>query len=212
MNLKEAFRFQKKIQSFLRGVDNILEDESVITEVEETYLFSRVDSSIEDRKSTRASESEYADAKSVNKMMYFALFLLDERDKLTYAIKKAKADLDFDIDGEVSINKDRRSYIEKLRKMVDLKTKEHISRNGGTGYKFNTDGEQVSYKCDVKKVVSINYDRNLARKFFKRLNTEADEVSAKIDKLMIETEVNYKPPFDVYSSFDDVFYGFTPKT
>ena len=42
--------------------------------------------------------------------------------------------------------------------------------NGGTGYRFNTDGNQVSYRCDVKKVTTINYDRNKVRNHLAALN------------------------------------------
>ena len=57
-----------------------------------------------------------------------------------------------------------------LGRMSDLRGSEVVIPNGGTGYRFNTDGNQVSYRCDVKKVTTINYDRNKVRNHLAALN------------------------------------------
>ena len=35
-----------------------------------------------------------------------------------------------------------------------------LVHGGGNGYRFNQDGNQVSYRCDVRRVTTINFDRN----------------------------------------------------
>ena len=80
--------------------------------------------------------------------------------------------------------------------------------NGGTGYRFNTDGNQVTYRCDVRRVTTINYDRNVIRAELGRLDRAADEMSAKLDICMVTSSVDYTPPFDVNSGFADAFENY----
>ena len=95
--------------------------------------------------------------------------------------------------------------------MADLRSSEVVVANGGYGYRFNTDGNQVSYKCDVKRVTTINFNRNVIRRYAKSLNVKADTVSAEIDRGVVNASVNYLPPFDVNSSFADIFEGYLEK-
>ena len=80
--------------------------------------------------------------------------------------------------------------------------------NGGTGYRFNAEGNQVTYRCDVKQVTTINYDRKVIRAELARLNRKADEISTRLDLCLVTTAVDYQPPFDVNSSFSEAFEGF----
>ena len=80
--------------------------------------------------------------------------------------------------------------------------------NGGTGYRFNAEGNQVSYRCDVKKVTTINYDRNKVRSHVAALNRKSDAISVELDRSMVNSVVDYDAPFDVNDSFADVFESF----
>ena len=95
-----------------------------------------------------------------------------------------------------------------FKRMADLRSSEVTIANGGVGYRFNTDGNQVSYKCDVRRVTTINFDRNVIRRFAKDLSARADELSSEIDKAIVNTEVAYDVPFDVNASFADAFESF----
>jgi hypothetical protein len=88
--------------------------------------------------------------------------------------------------------------------MGEIRCSEQLYPRGGVGYKFNTDGNQVSYRCDLKKVTTINFDRNKIRSFTTFLSKKADQVSAELDKQMVNTEVSYNAPFDVNDSFAQV--------
>lgn len=135
--------------------------------------------------------------------------LLAERERLFAAIHDAKAKLDIDFDAEASLNNNRHNITTVLRRMADIRSSEVISQNGGYGYRFNTDGNQVSYKCDVKRVTTINFDRNLVRKYAAELSKQSDEVSNQLDHALVNSEVEYEAPFDVNDTFADVFDGFT---
>ena len=118
---------------------------------------------------------------------------------------ETKKSLPIDMDSEVSLNSHRQVIAKHFRKMISTRSYETIFYNGGVGYRFNAEGNQVSYKCPVKKVVTINFDRNKLRKMLSDLDKKSDSVSVELDKCLINYEINYEPPFDVNDSFANVF-------
>ena len=206
MNLKEAFRYQNRIQAFMDEVQCILASDSNITKVENTNLRHKVMADAMDETVRVAPDSEYH--AQITKLTEFLLWLLAEKQRLFAAIRAAKEQLPIDLDSEVSLNASRQSIARSLRHMNDLKSSEQIISNGGTGYRFNADGNQVSYRCDVKRVITINYDRNLVRKELAKLNKKSDETSAQLDLCLVTSKVDYEPPFDVNSSFAEAFESF----
>ena len=150
--------------------------------------------------------TEYADR--ITELAGFMMFVLEEKEKLFRAIRDAKSSLKLDIDSETSLNAARQSSARVLMNMADLRSSELTIANGGYGYRFNSDGNQVSYKCDVKRVTTINFNRNVIRRYARELNARADGISADIDRCVVNASVNYLPLFDVNSSFADVFEGY----
>ena len=206
MNLKEAFRYQNKIQSFMDEAQSILDRDANVTKVENTYLRHKVMPETEDETVFIAPETEYYE--QITGIAQFLLYLLSEKDKLFAAIRKAKDALDIDMDSEVSLNATRQSIARTFKRMNDLRNSEQTISNGGTGYRFNAEGNQISYRCDVKRVTTINYDRNVIRTELGKLNKKADETSTKIDLCMVTSIVEYELPFDVNSSFAEAFEAF----
>ena len=196
MNLKEAFRYQNKLQSFLDEAQSILDRDSNVTRVENTYLRHKV-----------MAETEYYE--QITGIARFLLYLLDEKGKLFAAIRKAKSELDIDMDSAVSLNATRQSIARTFKRMNDLRSSEQTISNGGTGYRFNAEGNQISYRCDVRRVTTINYDRKVIRAALGKLNQRADETSAKIDLCLVTSKVDYAPPFDVNASFAEAFEIYT---
>ena len=60
----------------------------------------------------------------------------------------------------------------------------------------------------MKKVVTINFDRNKVRKLCGDLSRKADEVSGKLDAALVNTEVAYDAPFDINDTFSDIFEAY----
>jgi len=207
MNLKEAFRYQNKLQSFMDEAQGILDRENNITKVENTYLRHKVMPEAEDEKVVTIPETEYGE--QITDIARFLLNLLDEKKTLFAAIRKAKDALDIDMDSEVSLNAARQSVARTFKHMNDLRSSEQTISNGGTGYRFNAEGNQISYRCDVKRVTTINYDRNVIRTELGKLNKCADETSAKLDLCLVTSKVEYEAPFDVNASFAEAFEAFT---
>ena len=206
MNLKEAFRYQNKLQSFMDEAQGILDRENNITKVENTYLRHKVMPEAEDEKVVTIPETEYGE--QITDIARFLLNLLDEKKTLFAAIRKAKDALDIDMDSEVSLNAARQSVARTFKHMNDLRSSEQTISNGGTGYRFNAEGNQISYRCDVKRVTTINYDRNVIRTELGKLNKCADETSAKLDLCLVTSKVEYEAPFDVNASFAEAFEAF----
>ena len=206
MNLKEAFRYQNKLQSFMTDALCILRSDENVTRTETTYLRHKVNPEVLDEKVVEASETEYFDR--ITEITCFLMYLLGEKEKLADAIRKAKSALDIDMDNEVSLNVTRHSLTEAFKRMCDLHGSEKVIPNGGSGFRFNAEGNQITYKCDVKRVTLINFDRNVVRKELQKLSKKADEISAKIDLCMVTSCVEYEPPFDVNESFATAFEQF----
>ena len=207
MNLKEAFRFQNKIQSLMNEAQNILNRDQNVTETKSTYLRSKVMEGAEDAVLVDIPATDYADR--ITDMVKFLVYLLGQKETLAAAIHQAKAAQEIDIDTETSLNTARHAVASVLKHMADIRSSEVTLANGGYGYKFNNDGDQVTYKCDVRKVITINFDRNTVRKYLTELNRRTDEVSAEIDRRIVNAEVMYEAPFDVNDSFAAIFESFS---
>ena len=209
MNLKEAFRYQNKLQTLMDEAQSILDCDDNITKVTNTYLRRKVMAEAEDETVVFVPATEYRE--QITDIARFLLYLLDEKAKLFAAIRKAKDGLDVDMDSEVSLNASRQSIARTFKRMNDLRNSEQTISNGGTGYRFNAEGNQVSYRCDVKVVTTINYDRNIIRAELGKLNRTADETSTKLDLCMVTSSVEYEPPFDVNASFAEAFEAYTER-
>ena len=206
MNLKEAFRCQNKLKALMDEAESILEDKRNITEVKVTTLYSRVVPERENEVTVEAAPSEYADR--IDAVAAFLLDLLHEREKLSQAIRTAKAQLPIDMDSEVCLNTRRQAVARVLRTMVDFRSSETMRPGGAVGYRFNAEGNQVAYRCDEKRVTTIHYDRNRIRAELKKLTAQLDAVSTELDRWLINSEVAYEAPFDVNDSFAAIFEAF----
>ena len=208
MNLKEAFRFQNKLQSMMDEGQSILGSTANITKVQNTYLRKKVMTEAENETTIDAPATEYSE--QITLVAEFLLHLLSEREKLSVAIFQAKAGLNLPagLDGEVSLNNKRQEVAGLFRRMAGLRSSEVLIPNGGTGYRFNNEGNQVSYRCDVKRVTTINFDRNKIRKMCGDLSKKSDEVSAALDSVLVNTQVEYTVPFDVNDTFAEAFEAF----
>lgn len=212
MNLKEAFRFQNKLQSMMDEAQSILGVTSNVTKVQNTYLRHKVMAEAEDEITVDTPSTEYGE--KITELAEFLLHLMTEREKLSAAIYKAKSDLELNagLDGEVSLNSKRQEIANLFRHMVSLRNGEVLITNGGTGYRFNNEGNQVSYRCDVKRVTTINFDRNKLRKMCADLSRKSDETSTALDAALVNTVVEYESPFDVNETFAEAFEVYLTET
>ena len=206
MNLKDAFRAQNKLQSLMDEAGYILQDRDNTLKVTTTHLRSKVMPEAQDAVVEEAAPSEYAE--HINQVAAFLMAMLAEREKLSAAICAAKSKLTLDMDSETGLNRTRRSLADTFRRMAVLRNSEVVLPNGGSGYRFNGEGNQVSYRCDAKRVTTINFDRNKIRGMATELGRRADEVSARLDQCLVNTTVDYTLPFEMNDSFDTILSDF----
>ena len=206
MNLKDAFRAQNKLQVLMDEASCILQDQDNILKVTTTHLRSKVMPEAKDAVIEDAAPSEYAG--HINAVAAFLMAMLAEREKLSAAIYAAKAKLPLDMDSETGLNRARQGLANTFRRMTALQNNEVVVANGGSGYRFNGEGNQVSYRCDAKRVTTINFDRNKIRGMATELGRKADEVSAQIDRCLVNTEVDYALPFEMNDTFDVILSDF----
>ena len=203
MNLKEAFRFQNKLGVLMDEAQSILSRDANITKVENTYLRKKVFDGAENETVVDTPPTEFADR--ITELIGFLMNLMDQREKLSKAIHAAKNALPIDMDSEVGLNAKRQEVARVLKRMADVRSSEVVINGGGTGYRFNQEGNQVSYRCDVKRVTTINFDRKVARNFAAEMNRKADAISAELDRCLVNSDVAYEAPFDVNDSFAEIF-------
>lgn len=210
MNLKEAFRFQNKLQSLSDELTLILCNPSNITSTKTTYLRKKVMAEAEDETVVDESTCDYRE--HIPELVELFMHLLHEREKLSAAIHRAKLALPIDMDGEVGLNTKRQKARDTLIRMDEVRNGEVKLSNGGTGYRFNAEGNQVSYKCDIRRVTTITFDRNAVRNNIKHLNRQIDETSTEIDRCLINSDVDYSAEFDVNDSLMSIFERFMEKS
>lgn len=212
MNLKEAFRLQNKLQQLSYEVSRILSEDRNITRTKNTHLRKKVMSEAENEVILEAPATDYAER--INELCDFLMWLTEEREVLSKAIYEAKLKMtkcNGGFDNIVGINRARREALGIFRHMAELRSFEKEIPSGGFGYRFTPEGNQVTYKCDLKKVVTINYDRNKVKAYASLLGRKADEDSAAMDMELIMSQVDYEPKMDVNDSFSDIFDAFTEK-
>lgn len=207
MNLKEAFQAQNKIERLFDFVSGYLDDEKNLISTTEKHFRSKAAEGQQDEKIEIVVDNKFPP----DKVIGFLLMLIDEREKLAKAIHNAKASMKFDLDSAVDVNKKRHSAAETLRQLRNFKSSSQLEKNGGVGYVFNKEGNQTTYRYDIERVKTIDYDRNRVRELIKKVQKEANKVSNEIDAALISTTVKYKLPFDMNAGNLEVIEEFVSK-
>lgn len=205
MNLKEAFRYQNFLDRLISETNSVMGSQGNLLEVTRLHLRSKANATAEDETEV-VDNPELIDPKASLKL---ALRIIDEREKLTLAIDAAKAGMaggKLDMDATIETNKYRQMVARQIGLMLRSKAGKKVER--GTGYTFNAEGNQVSYYYDIEVTTTERFNRAKLKKTMQKLLAEADQVSAQIDEAVVNTQVDYKAPWDVNSSFEDIIAEF----
>lgn len=191
MNLKEAFRYQKFLQDMLDSAVNSLIIKTHCIKQTKNHLRNIVDEKLSNYSEETTPENEYFEN---DKVIGFALSIIEEREKICAAIKEAMS---------------RQHLIRGLQYMMNYKPGRRIET--GYGQKFNVEGNQTEYKYDVEIVETDAYDRKEAKELLKKLASESDVVSNHIDRIKVNTIVNFTPSYNVNDTFDDAMNEYLAK-
>ena len=204
MYLKEAFRYQNFLETLMMKTGNYLTDSRVSMKTMQEHMRKKINPDAEDE-TIDANVIKVVDF-SANELICFMEFICKERESLTTAISAAKAKAPIDIDTEIANNKTRQRVAATFSAMGNMKSSERKSR--GTDFKFNAEGNQVSYYYEIKEVSTIDFDRNKVKNLAKAFITKADEISTLIDKAMVEIEVGFDGAFNVNDTYEDAVNKF----
>lgn len=200
MVLKEAYRYQNFLSELISSAQIYLCKKDFITKTEQTHNRKKANPEAEDEK-IEVKTSYNVDFTPMQ-LVDFINKALNEKQKLFNAILVAKRNTEIDIDSSIAMNKIKQSYISVLTSMTKVKSSESVTK--GSAYKFNADGDQITYYYDIDNITTINYDRNDIRGIIKKLQKETDEVSVKLDAIQSTVQVDYEPIWDLSDSLEDV--------
>lgn len=207
MNLKESFRLQNKIESFINECRSYLYSQSNVTQVKETHNRKKSNPEADNEELVVEKNSTYNLKITPNDIIKFAMYLIEVKKELSNTISLTKNMVcAINIDDGVALNKRRQDLIFLFNNLSNMKSNETTTQ--GRDYKFNVAGDQVPYTYEVKKVTTIDFDRSLVKSFIKKLSLECDEVSNSIDSEMINCKVNFEINIDVNDTFEDVLDKF----
>lgn len=206
MNLKESFRYQKFLDTLMANASASIVAVDHCLKTVKVHKRNAVNPDADDM----TEEVEVPAFIPNDTMILFMSYLVDEREKLSIAIGKAKASIGFDIDAAVETNKFRQSLHSSIRRMMRYAPGK--SKSQARGYKFDINGVQQAYIYDVETTTSENYTKDTAKALMRNMITTADDVSARVDAALINTTVEYDPPYDVNESFEDVLETFVSNT
>lgn len=96
----------------------------------------------------------------------------------------------------------RQRFVRVLDAMMQVKTS--IRDTVGRGYRFNVANEQVPYVYDIQEITIIDFERWEVRELIQKCRKGMDEISAKLDRAEIMTEVGHVPRWSIDDDFEDV--------
>ena len=140
-----------------------------------------------------------------NELINLAVSVIEEKQKLSDAIEKAKQTADINIDSSLLMNKIKQDMAKVFNSMVSRKNT--ITQTTRNGYKFDVNNEQRPYYYPVEIKKHINFDRDKVKALVRKYNKECDEISTKLDLTQLTTEVDYTPIYELNSSIEDIITG-----
>ena len=200
MNLKESYRYANYLDNLLNTAYTYLRNKGFVTTTKQNHLRSKANNEAVDEviDVQKPYDVEFTPMNVVD----FAVKVLDEKEKLANAIAVAKANAEINIDNAVAMNKKRQYFIGALNGIADMNASERITT--GKAYKFDIKGEQKPYIYEISETTTIDFDRNDVKALIKKYNKVCDEISAKLDSIEINTEIDFVPTWDVSDKFEDV--------
>ena len=198
MNLRENFQYMNFLDGKLEDIEWKLRDTKNVVTIKETHMKSASNPNFQDEDKTIEPDIEFEAVQLID----FMDVIMKEKTELSMAIHEAKNKAEVNLDHAISLNKAKQKQAIILKRLIDLKTKEEERRE--TAYMINNEGNQVPFYYPVKRVATINYDRNKVKARYKAIKKECDEMSTLIDKIQINTEVVFDPKWDVFYTLEDM--------
>ena len=200
MNLKESYRYANYLDGLLSTAYTYLRNKGFVTTTVEEHLRKQSNPDVENE--TIEVQKPFDVEFKPNDIIDFVVKVIEEKEKLSESIAKAKNTTDVNIDNAIAMNKKKQGFVSVLNGIADIKPTE--KKTIGKAYKFDINGEQKPYIYDVNSKTTINFDRNDVRNLIKKYLKETDEISAKLDLIEITTQVDFIPKWDINEKFEEL--------
>ena len=166
MNLRESFQYMNFLDGKLEEIEWKLRDTKNVVTIKETHMKSASNPNFQDEDKVIEPDIEFEAVQLID----FMDVIMKEKTELSIAIHEAKNKAEVNLDHAISLNKAKQKQAIILKRLIDLKTKEEERRE--TAYMINNEGNQVPFYYPVKRVATINYDRNKVKKRYKAIKKE----------------------------------------
>ena len=206
MKLKESFRLQSHLSRLHDEALLLLGPSNFATLTVTNYL----------KKAGIAEEDEFIPKKDVvvkpfefsfAKVVDFIQNLEDEKMGLTLAIEKTEKEYsDFCLEAVKQRNIQRQQLVSYLKICSKVVTEE---RNGtGVRYLKDNDGRQTNFRYETLETKEFDIDKKVAKAIAKRLSSECDADSLKIDEAVINRVVDYTCLYSYDDSLEEAYEKF----
>lgn len=202
MNLKDAFRYQKFLNKLSEDAICSITSRENCLRTTKTHKRSLVKPDAEDYVETIDNENPF----TVDDLIAFMKELSIEKEYLTCQINIAKSSCDFDIDSLVESNKINQNLCKAIKTALSIIPFSYTEK--AKDYKFDINGIQIPYCYDVEIDGTRIFDGDKAKAIMKNAIANCEEKSKVIERMMINTEVNYSATYDVNDDFDDIVVNF----
>lgn len=199
MILKEAYRYQNYLTGLISESITLLRNNGWVTTTEQFHNRKKVNPDADDE--MIIAEKPYTFDYTPKQLIDFVVSAIKEKEKLSSAIEDTKKKASVDIDSSLAVNKVKQDFMMCLKALARIKPCERKSI--GTSYKFNADGNQVTYQYEVNSVTKIDFDRNSVQGLIKKYQKETDDISTEIDRIEVNAEVDYEPKWDINTLLED---------
>lgn len=167
MNLKESYRYANFLENLLSTAQSYLIRDDFVTTTKEDHLRSKANKDAEDELGVIVDKQTDVDF-TPNQVIDFIVKVISEKEKLFAAIANAKSTTEINIDNAISINKKKQNIISVFQMLANRKSRE--TQTTGRDYKFDINGEQKPYSYNIKRVTSIDYDRDSVKNLIKKIS------------------------------------------
>lgn len=199
MNLKEAFRYQSFIAKLAAEASNLLWSNETIVNVTEHHMLSEASPELQDKVVERQRPVFDPDPA---KIIALVEKIIETRETLTVAIANAKHNSYRNLDALLETNKLRKVLATALQTAIKMPRAE--TEVNATGYKFNNEGNQTPFTYKVKRTPMPRIEISQLKAKNSEIRKKADETSNIIDQIMVNTTVDFDPPFDVNSTLEEI--------
>jgi hypothetical protein len=214
LSIKEAGRYANYLKGLISGAEYLLGYKQNYMKTTETHFKSKGNPEAQDETIEVVTERHF-NCKA-NDLVYMISELIEEKLKLAMAMENAKNGLTIEweengqkltLDAAIEYNKKLREFIDNfVCNLANVKTT--VSKTSGVAYKMNAEGNQTSYRYDVDVKNEIDFDKDVVKDFYKKVQLKTDKISTLIDKAQTSEIVNFEPKYSVHDSLDDIIAAY----